>query len=134
MQPHSLVTIVTIAALLTYMWMGMRVSRARRVANMPSPQMHGDPVVERHIRVHANTLEWLPLFLAPLWLFAIYGNDLVAAALGLVWIVGRIIYAFGYVADPKKRLAGFLIQLVACVILMVGVAWRAIHMLVAFGA
>ena len=51
--------------------------------------MTGDPVLERTIRAHYNTLEWLPLFLVPLWLFAIYWSDLVAAGLGLIWIVGR---------------------------------------------
>ena len=29
MQPHSYVALVTVAALLTYFWMGLRVGRAR---------------------------------------------------------------------------------------------------------
>jgi glutathione S-transferase len=34
----------------------------------------------------------MPTFLAPLWLCAIYLSDTAAAALGLVWIGGRILY------------------------------------------
>ena len=39
-----------------------------------------------------NTLEWLPIFLPSLWLFAIYVSDAIAAAIELVWIIGRIVY------------------------------------------
>ena len=35
-----------------------------------------------------NTLEWMPIFLPSLWLFAIYISDPVAAVLGLIWIAG----------------------------------------------
>ena len=120
MQPHSYVALVTIAALLVYIWMGVRVGQARAKSGVAAPAMTGDPILERHIRVHYNTLEWLPIFLAGLWLFAIYWNDLFAAGLGLVWIVGRIVYALGYVSDPKKREAGFMIQLAATAILLFG--------------
>ena len=66
---------------------------ARGKSGIAAPAMTGDPLLERAIRVHYNTLEWLPIFLVSLWLFAIYWNDLVAAGLGVVWIVGRILYA-----------------------------------------
>lgn len=134
MQPHSYVALVTIAALLTYFWMGLRVGQARAKSGVAAPAMTGDPILERHIRVHYNTLEWLPIFLAAMWLFAIYWNDLIAAGLGVVWIVGRILYAVGYVADPKKREAGFLIQLAATAILLFGAAGRIIWTLATVGA
>src|SRR6185295_14288193 len=100
MQPHYEVAVVSLLALLVYFWMGLSVGRARAQYGVAAPTMTGDPVLERHIRVQANTLEWLPIFLPALWLFAIYWNDRVAAGLGVVWIIGRIIYRFGYVADP----------------------------------
>ena len=134
MQPHSYVALVTVAALLTYFWMGLRVGRARAKSGISPPAMIGDPILERHIRVHYNTLEWLPIFLAAMWLFAVYWNDLIAAGLGVVWIVGRILYARGYVADPKKREAGFLIQLAATAILLFGAAGRIIWTLATVGA
>lgn len=134
MQPHSYVALVTVAALLVYLWMGIRVGQARAKCRIAAPAMSGDPILERHIRAHYNTLEWLPPFLAGLWLFAIYWNDLVAAALGVVWIVGRILYALGYVADPKKREAGFLIQLAATAVLLFGAAGRIVWTLATVGA
>ena len=134
MQPHSYVALVTVAALLTYFWMVLRVGRARAKSGISPPAMIGDPILERHIRVHYNTLEWLPIFLVGLWLFAIYWNDLIAAGLGVVWILGRILYALGYVADPKKREAGFLIQFVAATVLLLGAAGRIVWTLAVVGA
>jgi len=133
MQPHSYVAIVTILALVVYFWMGLRVAGARRKTGIAAPAMTGDPLLERNVRVQANTLEWLPIFLPALWLFAIYWNDLVAAALGLVWIVGRILYALGYVADPGKRETGFLIQTLAAAILLFGALGRMIWVLATVG-
>jgi uncharacterized membrane protein YecN with MAPEG domain len=134
MQPHSLVAIVTLLALLTYFWMGLQVGRARTRCGVQAPAMTGDPVLERTIRAHYNTLEWLPLFLVSLWLFALYWNDLAAAGLGVVWIVGRIAYALGYVADPGKREAGFIIQALATAVLLFGALGRAVYVLVTVGA
>lgn len=129
MQSHAYVAIVTLLALLTYFWMSLRVAQARRKCGIDAPAMTGDPILERTIRAHYNTLEWLPLFLVPLWLFAIYWSDLWAAILGLVWIVGRIVYQLGYVADPKKREAGFLIQALAVAVLLFGSLGRMIYVL-----
>lgn len=134
MQPHSWVAIVTIAALLVYVWMAFRIGGVRRKCGIHAPTMTGDPVLERHIRVQANTLEWLPLFLPSLWLFATYWSDLVAAILGVVWIVGRIVYALGYVADPGKREIGFIIQALATAVLLFGALGRVIWVLATVGA
>jgi len=133
MQSHAYVAIVTLMALLTYFWMGLMVGRARAKSGIAAPAMTGDPVLERTIRAHYNTLEWLPLFLVPLWLFAIYWSDLVAAAVGLVWIAGRIVYQLGYVADPKKREVGFLIQAVAVAVLLFGSLGRLVYVLAVTG-
>ncbi len=134
MQPHSLVAIVTLLALLTYFWMSLQVGRARSASGIHAPAMTGDPRLERAVRVHYNTLEWLPIFLGSMWLFAIYWNDLVAAGLGLVWIVGRVIYALGYMADPGKRELGFMIQALATAVLLFGALGRIVFVLVTVGA
>lgn len=129
MQSHAYVAIVSLLALLTYFWMSLQVARARAKCGIQAPAMTGDPVLERTIRAHYNTLEWLPLLLVPMWLFALYWSDLVAAILGLVWIVGRIVYQVGYVADPKKREVGFLIQALAVAVLLFGSLGRLIYVL-----
>jgi uncharacterized membrane protein YecN with MAPEG domain len=134
MQSHAYVAIVSLLALLTYFWMSLQVGRARAKCGISAPAMTGDPVLERTIRAHYNTLEWLPLLLVPMWLFALYWSDLIAAILGLVWIVGRIVYQVGYVADPKKREAGFLIQALAVAVLLFGSLGRLVYVLAVTGA
>jgi uncharacterized membrane protein YecN with MAPEG domain len=78
--PHA-TAIVTLLALLAYVWMGVRVGAARRTSGIAAPAMSGDPMLERYLRVQGNTLEWLPIFLGSLWLFAHYWGDLPAAVL-----------------------------------------------------
>lgn len=129
MIAHRWTALVTLLALLVYFWMSLQVGRARSKCNIDPPVMTGDPVLERAIRVHLNTLEWLPIFLAGLWLFAIYCNELVAAGMGLVWIVGRLMYSAGYMAAPGKRSTGFLIQLLASAVLMLGALGQIIYSL-----
>src|SRR4051812_5892039 len=102
MQSHAHVAIVTLLALLTYFWMGIEVARARGKSGIAAPATTGDPALERAFRAHYNTLEWLPIFLPAMWIFAIYWSDIVAAGLGVVWIVGRILYRQGYAAAAEK--------------------------------
>jgi glutathione S-transferase len=127
MQNHAYVAIVTLLTLLMYFWMSLQVPAARRKCGIAAPAMTGDPLLERTIRAHYNTLEWLPIFLPALWIFAIYWSDLVAAALGLLWIVGRIIYQVGYVSAPEKRAPGFLIQFIAVILLVLGGLGRLVY-------
>jgi glutathione S-transferase len=128
---HRWTALVSILALLVYFGMGLQVAVARGKSGIEPPAMTGDPRLERAVRVHVNTLEWLPLFLAGLWLFALTWNELVAAGLGFVWIIGRLIYSAGYMADPAKRSAGFLIQLSAALVLLLGALGRIVYSLAA---
>jgi len=88
MMEHRWTAVVTLLALLVYFWMSVQVARARGKSGINPPAMTGDPLLERAVRVQSNTLEWLPIFLVSLWLFAIYWNELVAAGNGIVWIIG----------------------------------------------
>ena len=133
MMGHRWTALVTLLALLVYFWMGLNVGRARGKSGIAAPAMTGDPNLERAVRVHYNTLEWLPLFLVSLWLFAIYWNELVAAALGVVWIIGRLVYSTGYMADPGKRSTGFLIQMSAVAVLLFGALGRIVYSLATGG-
>jgi len=124
MMEHRWTAVVSLLALLVYFWMSVQVARARGKCGINPPAMTGDPMLERAVRVQSNTLEWLPIFLVSLWLFAIYWNERVAAGIGVVWIIGRLVYSFGYMADPAKRSTGFLIQLLACAVLAFGALGR----------
>jgi glutathione S-transferase len=117
---HAPVALVTLLALLLYVWMLLRVGSARQRYGVEAPAITGHPEFERHFRVQANTTESLVVFLPALWLFALYLNDLVAAAFGLVWIVGRVIYMNSYVRDPKSRSLGFGVQAIGMLALLFG--------------
>ena len=67
-----------------------------------------------------NTLEWMPVFLPSLWMFAIYIGDAIAAGIGAVWIIGRIVYFVGYSKAAARRGPGFAIQILATFALWVG--------------
>lgn len=112
--------LVTLLAVVFYVFLGTRVAAAHRKFGVKLPAMTGNPDFERVHRVHMNTLEWLPTFLVPLWLCAIYLNDIAAAALGLAWVGGRVLYYAGYSKAVEKRLPGFLIQAVTCLLLLFG--------------
>ena len=133
MMEHRWTALVTLAALLVYFWMSLQVGQARGKTGISPPAMTGDPRLERAVRVHSNTLEWLPIFLVSLWLFAAYWNDVVAAGMGIVWIIGRVFYSIGYMAEPGKRSAGFLIQLFAVAVLFLGAFGRIVYSMVAGG-
>ena len=114
--------IVTLLAVAFYFFLATRVAVARGKFGVGLPATTGNPVFERIFRVHQNTLEWMPTFLVPLWLCAIYLSDTAAAVLGLVWIVGRALYFTGYSSAVEKRLPGFFIQSTACLLLFIGAA------------
>lgn len=128
MQSHSYVAIVTLAALLAYFGMSFQVARTRREVGIFAPAMTGNALLERTIRAHINTLEWLPIFLPSLWLFAVYWSDVAAAILGAVWIIGRVIYFRGYVVDAGKRGPGFFIQAMAAGALLFGALGRVLYL------
>ncbi len=130
MMLHAPVAIVSLVALLLYFYMGLRVGRARSQHGVPAPAISGHEDFERVFRVQANTLEWLPLFLVSLWLFALYWDDKIAAGVGLVWIVGRFLYMTGYTRAASARSTGFGIQALATAVLLFGALGRIIYLLV----
>ena len=123
--------LVTLLSILFYLFTIMQVSKARAAFGIKAPTVSGNPDFERVFRVQMNTLEWMPIFLPSLWLFAFYISDALAAALGVVWIVGRILYLTGYSQAAAKRGLGFGIQGAAALLLWLGalgaVIWRLIH-------
>jgi glutathione S-transferase len=113
--------LITLLAVLFYFYTGLRVPRARRKFGFTAPvMMTGNAEFDRIFRVHMNTLEWMPIFLPALWLFAWYIGDVVAAALGVLWIVARAWYMIGYTAAANKRAPGFAIQSAVCAVLVAG--------------
>jgi glutathione S-transferase len=111
-MPLALPAVMTLLAVLWYVITALHVARAHVKYTVPAPAMTGHPVLERSVRVQMNTLEQLAAFLPAMWIYAWYGNPRWAAIACAVWIVGRIVYAFGYWADADKRAPGFVISFV----------------------
>lgn len=117
---YHLTALVTLLAILFFFFTSVNVSRSRTKTGIKVPAMSGHPDFERAFRIQMNTLEWMPIFLPSLWLFAIYISDVGAAAIGAVWIIGRIIYFIGYSKAAAKRGPGFAIQAIAAIALWSG--------------
>ena len=134
MLTYPLVAIVTLLALLLYFVMSARVGQARYRLGVQAPAVTGHPDFERAYRVQMNTLEWLPLFLVSLWLFAFaWGSDLITAAIGLVWIVGRTLYLTGYSKAAEARGPGFLVQAITTAVLLFGALGKIVWQVVQHG-
>jgi len=112
--------IVTALALLEYLGIGIMVGQARGKFGIKAPATSGHEVFDRTFRVHQNTLEQLIVFLPSLWLFGTFVSHTWGALIGLVFIVGRILYVQGYVADPAKRGPGFIVGFAANALLLLG--------------
>jgi len=123
------VAIVTALALLEYMWISVRVGAARGKYNVEAPATSGNPIWERHYRVQQNTVEQLVVFLPAVWIFASFGSPVWAAALGLLFVAGRLVYAITYVQDPAKRTVGFGMTFLANVVLVLGSLVQAVRAL-----
>jgi glutathione S-transferase len=123
------VHIVTALAVLQFLVFGYKVGSARMRYGVKAPAITGNEVFERHFRVQQNTLEQLIVFLPGLYLFSHYLSPLLAAALGVIYLIGREVYAIAYVKDPAKRSAGFGLSSLPMIILVLGGLFGAVRSL-----
>lgn len=122
----ELVVLVVMLALVQYIWFGAQVGQARVKYGVNAPAMSGHAVFDRHMRVQMNTLEQMVVFIPAAFSFAYladslgwYGSE-IAAFLGVVYLIGRHLYARAYVQDPASRGPGFLLTVVPSMIMIVG--------------
>jgi uncharacterized MAPEG superfamily protein len=123
------VDIIGIAAVVQLILFGALVGRARRDCAVPAPATTGHPVFERYYRVQMNTVETLIAFLPGLWLAAKYWPPHVVAAIGAVYLFGRVVYLRGYVSDPDRRHMGYLLSALPTIVLLLGALVGAIRSL-----
>ncbi|KKJ00234.1 MAPEG family protein [Prochlorothrix hollandica] len=113
-------SLVTIAALILYLYTLLSVGRARFKYSVPPPAMSGNPDFDRVMRVQVNTLEQLVLFLPVLWLFSFYVSPTWGSGIGALWVIGRAFYAWGYIQEASKRTPGFGISFLSTFVLLIG--------------
>jgi len=106
------VDLVTLCALIEYFIFAWLVGRARVSCGVEAPAVTGHEVFERYFRVQQNTLELLILFIPALWIAAKYFNPVWMAAIGAIYVLGRIVYLRGYVSKPRSRHWGFTLSIV----------------------
>lgn len=116
----ALVYVVMMLAVIELFAFGMAVGMARGRYKIPAPAVSGNPDFERYYRVQMNTLEQMMVFLPSLWTFATFVSASWAAGLGLVFVIGRLVYFFGYTRAANKRGIGFLISGLPTMALMIG--------------
>jgi uncharacterized membrane protein YecN with MAPEG domain len=122
--------IVTLLALLEYSILGVMVGRARQTYGVEAPATTGNPDFERYFRVHENTLESLIVFLPAVWIFSLTVNYHFGVALGLLFVIARIIYAAGYLSAASKRATGALATAaINGILVLVSLVWIVIKVL-----
>ena len=113
----ALVILVIVLAVIEYLVFSFQVGMARGKYGVKAPAISGHPVFERYFRVQQNTLEQLVAFVPAITGFAWMAESIgwqgnyIASGLGVIWLIGRFIYATSYVRDPSSRGTGFLMTM-----------------------
>jgi uncharacterized MAPEG superfamily protein len=122
----ELIILTTTLALIQYIYFAVSVGNARRQYGIRAPQMTGHAIFERHLRVQENTQEQLIIFIPVQFMYGWIGDNLgwygyeTAAALGVVWLIGRGLYARAYVREPLSRSVGFLMTVGPSMLMLLG--------------
>ena len=114
------VNLVVFVALVEYVVFGAVVGSTRSKFGVAAPATSGHPEWERLNRIHVNTLEQLIVFIPAIYGFARYVSESWAAGIGIIFVVGRIVYFFGYRAAAGKRGPGALLSAPPSYTLLIG--------------
>lgn len=122
-----LVHIVVGLALAQFLFFCFAVGKARGTYKVAAPATTGNEMFERYFRVQMNTLELLVIFVPSIVLCGQYFGAYLATALGVIYLVGRMIYFTSYVKDPKSRSMGYGLSALPVMVLLVGAIVGAIR-------
>ena len=109
---------LALLAVFQYLLFVARTGQARDRYHIKAPAVTGDENFERAYRVQMNTLEQLIIFLPALLIAGHYVPGVWVSALGVAYLVGRMLYGRAYVRDPASRGPGFIMAMVANVLLL----------------
>jgi glutathione S-transferase len=128
---NHLVAIDTILAVLLALFASFRVSQMRGKHHITAPATTGHPDFERAFRAHANTIENMILYIPLLWMAAFFYGGQLPFWVGLLWIVGRVLYIVGYAKnDTARRAPGAYLSYasLAGLMVLIGLGWFGIEM------
>lgn len=100
-------SIVILLALIQYLAFVLKTGTSRTKHGVHAPRISGDEYWERLFRVQQNTMEQLLVFIPAIVTFAYYVSNVWVVIPGVVFIIGRQLYAMAYIKDPKTRTLGF---------------------------
>ena len=113
--------IVTVLTVLFIFYTASGVGMMRHKHDIRAPATSGHPEFDRAFRVQMNTLENFAIFLPLFWIATLLFRSVpyLVPAIGILWLIGRILYMTGYMAAPDKRGTGGIITMLAEAILLV---------------
>jgi len=114
------VYLIILLALAQFIYFTARTGYARGKFGVAAPRTTGNETWERIFRVQQNTLEQLLMFIPGMLAFAHFVSPAWALLPGVLFLVGRQIYSYLYVADPKKRGPGVALSFFSNVALIFG--------------
>lgn len=117
---YAAIHLVMLVALLEYFGFALAVGRARYRYGVKAPATSGNVDFERYYRAQMNTLEQLIIFIPALWSFAIFVSVPWAAGLGVLFVLGRLLYFIGYTKAAEKRSIGFGLATLPMLVLLIG--------------
>jgi len=121
-MPSGIVLPITLtmagAATLVNVWLANRVGQVRRAAKV-SVGDGGNDALSRRMRAQANFVEYTPFFLILLALVELAtGSATWLWAVGAVYILGRLVHAFGMDGRMRLRMIGIMLTM----LILVGLA------------
>ena len=123
-------SIIIMLALGQYMYFLGKTGAARGKYGIKAPACTGDENFERIFRVQQNTLEQLIIFIPAQFAFAWYVSPVWGAVVGIIYIVGRFVYAYAYIKSPARRGPGMLMTFISNGVLVLGaVTGTLIHLI-----
>jgi uncharacterized membrane protein YecN with MAPEG domain len=105
-------------ALLQFIYFSVEVGRARGRFNVPVPATSGNELFERYFRAQQNTAEQLLVFLPAVYACSYFVSEGLATLMGLLFVLGRMLYFRGYTDPDKNRTLGFALGLLANVVMI----------------
>jgi len=106
----DIIALIILLAVVQLLFFGMLTGFSRGKFGVDAPATTGNEEWERRFRVQQNTMEHMVAFVPAIYLCATYANQTLAIVAGCVYLIGRCIYAYTYIKDPKTRALGMILS------------------------
>ena len=114
------VYIVILLALVQFIFFTFRTGLTRDKYGVDAPKTAGNETWERIFRVQQNTMEQLVMFIPGMLMFAHFVSPQWALLPGVLYLIGRQLYSYLYISNPKKRGPGVALTFLPNIALIIG--------------